>query len=222
VDWLVLDPLFPADALQDNLTKLRVTLRADVRDYEVGPIADWSASVNITNRIGIADDAAATGGTLRAVIRAIERVGARPSHFAVCAATRESRSKLGAAHRDARWSALVAGHWRISHLRDGCPFLTFTGRRTDHPLVQISDEVFLEVRAPVFTSPNNLWCVLHLNEAIRRADRFAIVDIAARLSGELGRAETIADLHLLGAAVSALMLGGQAVEMRTELATLVN
>jgi hypothetical protein len=89
-------------------------------------------------------------------------------------------------------------------------------------LVQISDEVFLEVRAPVFTSPNNLWCVLHLNEAIRRADRFAIVDIAARLSGELGRAETIADLHLLGAAVSALMLGGQAVEMRTELATLVN
>jgi hypothetical protein len=220
VPWLVLDPLFPAESLHNRMTMVRVTRSAGVAEYEVASATTWGPPTNFRQAVGLMDDAAANGGTLRAVARAVEEIGGHATHFAVCAATKHAHDRVLTCHKSAKWRTLVPGHWQISHLRDGCPHLPFTGRRTHHPILHVSNGSSVEVRAPVFLSENNLWQVLYLDQPIRDAVRAARLEVADRLSRELDRPATVADLCLLGSAVPALAPPGESVELRTELANL--
>jgi len=219
--WLVLDAVFPTVAFGPLMTPLRVTRSADLREYEISPFEARYTNGSIANAVGVIDDAVATGGTLRAVSRSIESCGGRPFLFALCASTREGRDRLLASYRGIIWKALVKGDWRISHLRDGCPHLPFSGRRTSKPLVRGSDGQPVEAREPVFVAVNNLWRVLYMDAGVKGAIVHARSEVAARLSEFLGRPALVEDLVLLGTAVPALVMPDQFAGPRTELTALI-
>jgi hypothetical protein len=217
--WLVADPLFPSNTLP-NATAIRVSRGYPPGSYDIGGERDARASLYGSERVGILDDAAGTGGTIRALSSRVASSGGMVSEIVVCASTRTARESTQVRLRAARWTSLIPGDWRICHLRDGCPFLPFTGRKTAQGFVDTAD-IRVDVRSSVTHDHGNLWQVLYLDPSINAAIHSAYSTAALALSDLLGRPATVADLPVLGADVPASIVAGEAVAPTTRLMSLI-
>ena len=161
---------------------------------------DWASALYGSATVAVLDDAVGSGGTLRRVAAMAASVGCTISKFVTCASLRSSRDQLRVQLRQTRWSEYLAGDWRAVHLRDGCPYLPFTGRRTGERVLGSS----VQVQVPTRTLDGSLWQVLHLDPSVRSAVNAAGLLVANRLSSHLGRPARIGDLAILGSSVAAI------------------
>jgi len=202
LQWLMLDPLIPATA--DGVWwPLRVSRVHDAgKTFLTGSIVSGLGGridlASSTGLMGIVDDASSSGSTLRAVFQAAMASGLSIKHVLVCASTRLAREALTQTDRELRWSDHVPGDWRILHLRDGCPFLPFSGRATG-ALVHLKS-ASLEVRVPSTRLNGHLWQVMYMDREVRAANDAMYAEIPKRLSEYLGRPAIVADLSLLSSA----------------------
>ena len=139
--------------------------------------------------------------------------------FAVCASSRAARETLSRRAPDARLITYMPGEWAVAHLRDGCTFLPFVGRRAGPPLF-VNDGQTVDLRIPTAASSRGLWPVLNIDPAIAKAVRAVGHDVAARLSHELQRRPTVRDLAALGVGVSAAVRPDQNITAATPLTEL--
>ena len=119
-----------------------------------------------------------------------------------------------------RWIDYIPGDWRVIHLRDGCPFLPFTGRSTGQNITIDEPASAIEVRVPVYTVLGNLWQVLSMDAAVARAITAARTATIARLTNEVEHDASVRDLALLGQGIPAVMYSATAVNADTVLTEL--
>lgn len=207
--WLVLDPLFPIDALGSRVQRVRLTRVFDDneavvrRKYVRGAHSELFDAARVTEEVGLVDDAAGSGRTIRYMQGAVSQVGARITHIAVAASSRGAQESVRTAVGSPQWSQYLRGDWRVIHLRDGCPYLPYSGRPTGQAPIPCVEGGEIEVRVSAAEVVGSLWGVLVMDATIHAAVAAAPHDIAQRLGAALQREALISDLHLLGSTVSA-------------------
>lgn len=227
-NWLVLDPLFPLDDLGDRVQGVRLTRRFDnnetvvVREYVLSGRSASADLSRISGNVGVIDDAAASGNTLKQIARLVAEAGGRIAQIRVAASARGAREALPMPARTAQWSEFVRGDWRIIHLRDGCPHLAFSGRPTDQVPVPGVDGAPVEIRVLSSAVDGNLWQVLCMDRAVRDAVAAARLDVARRFDAAMGRPACVRDVCLLGAVAPAVVKQGEIVTGDTPLMSLLD
>lgn len=226
--WLVLDPLFPVAELGDRCRRVRLTRRFDNNEsIVVRPHApsEGAAPIDLSNmsgEVGLVDDTAASGSTLRHIARLVTHSRGSVAQVLLCSSSRSARDGFRATVRSARWAEFVQGDWQTIHLRDGCPYLPYSGRPTDQQPILGVDGTFVEVRVPSSAVLGNNWQVLCMDPAVCHAIAAARSEVARRLSATLGRAACIRDLCLLGRFVPALAKQGEMVTGDAKLESLLS
>jgi hypothetical protein len=216
--WVVLDPLFPSHQFGERVRPLRLTRAASGFGFDQDE--GWHIG-DASDSIGVLDDAAASGRTLRHVSAALEQAGKKVSRFVLCASTSMARAAAKRSAPDALWVDFVAGDWRILHLRDGCPHLPFSGFRTDQKVLLDSAGASVDLRTPAPEVPGSLWQVLCVDPVIRKLVAAARLSVAERLSLLLGRPATIRDLYGMGRGVFGFVRPGQSATAETTLHSLL-
>jgi hypothetical protein len=225
--WLVLDPLFPVERLGNRARRIRTTrlfeehhaivhrLYADTEFFaggdELVPKGD----------IGVLDDAAASGMTLRRIMRYVGDAGGQVTRILVGASSRTARDAFRSGHSRCAWTEFMPGAWRTLHLRDGCPHLPYSGRPTEQGVVHCGDGSFVDVRVPVATLVGHPWQILAMDARVREAVSRARYMIARQLSMHLGRDACVADLPILGVGVPVLVRPGELVTGTATLESLI-
>jgi hypothetical protein len=203
--WIVLDPLLEPDGLSEWMHPLRLTRRSHTSGGSVvlGAEFAWRHDGHARDA-GVIDDGAASGRTLLAAAHMIRQAGGTVVRAAHCASSRMSREAVWRAIGHIGWYDYVTGDWMIMHLRDGSPYLPYSGRLTGQtPVVGPNGPV--QIRLPATTLPSNLWSVAWMDPGVRSAILAARRDIARAFSAHLGHPARISDLPLLGPAVPALV-----------------
>jgi hypothetical protein len=95
------------------------------------------------------------------------------------------------------WDDYLHGDWIIAHMRDGCPFLPFSGRGAGLADIQCTDGC-IEIRLTSTTLPGGLWPVMNIDGSIRDAVRSMRQGVVTDLQQTLGRAPVVEDLLKLG------------------------
>ncbi len=196
--WLVLDPLFVPATDPGRFTHVRTSRQQDLSIPSVRIDPELKEKVGDAY-VGVLDDAASSGRTLRSVVTAANSGGLRVSTVLVCASSRAAYQQVSSM---ARWRAFVSGDWEVMHLRDGFPFLPFAGRPTAHPALEVGGLQRLQLRSSSAHAPGNPWYVLQRNGAVDTAIQSARREVGSVLSRHLGRPATVADVQLLGAAAN--------------------
>ena len=194
--WWILDPLSTRAGLDGRANSVRLTRRFVGHAHAVVEAND-GGELMPADKVGVVDDAASSGRTLRHAADMLARRGASLARVVVCASSRIARDSLGSVP----WLQFVAGDWRVIHLRDGCPFLPCAGRSTDRVAADQGGRP-IELRVPMSTVTGNLWQVLMLDRGIADAAQAARLAIPKRLSEALHRPACVRDVALLGASVS--------------------
>lgn len=223
--WVLLDPLLPVGIANARVTSIRVTRGYDPRpDFLAGHITPNNAVelVPTSGDVGIIDDAAASGRTLRHVAGLIQQAGGRLTRVAVCASSREARTTMSRTTSMMKWSEYYPGDWTIIHLRDGCPHLPFSGRPSGESRVGGTVGAGVEVRFPPTVAAGSLWQVLALDSSIRDAMRFARWTVATQLGESVGHPARVGDLATLGRDVPALIDTSMRVAADSELLSLMS
>ncbi len=215
IEWLVLDPLLPLDF--PRLHPLRVTRRANGISIDAGTLP---GVVTRGTTVGLLDDASSSGTTIYTVSTMVEKAGARVSRVAVCASSSLGRGRVMRSYRNVVWSDLVRGDWPTLHLRDGCPYLPFSGRRSPE-MSSISSPSAIELRTPATMLPGSVWHSLTVVRAVCDTMRGARHDILMSLETRLGRQPIIDDLTLLGSEVPAVIERSIPIHPSTELRDLL-
>lgn len=199
--WLVADPLFPSCGLGARVQIVRPTRISD--GLTVTLDGGWTAPDDPSAGVGLMDDAAGTGSTLRYLARMVGGIGATVSHIVLCASTTSAHRVVQTAAPIAQWLEFLRGDWRMVHLRDLCPHLPFTGRRI-HRYGPIGDAAAVDVRAAATELHGGICSALYLDRDIRCAVLSARRHVVSQLSDLVGRSATIRDVGLLGPDVPAL------------------
>lgn len=199
--WLVLDPLFVSTETSDRYTRIRTSRR---QDLSVPPIhIDPELKHLVADRpVGIIDDAASSGRTLRAVIMAARSVGLRVSTVLLCASSRAAFQQVSSSGSISRWNEFVSGDWEVMHLRDGFPLLPFAGRPTAHAAIEVGSLSLLQIRTSSVHASGSPWQVLQHLGVVAPVVKDARREVREALTRHLGRPAVVADLPLLGAAVN--------------------
>jgi hypothetical protein len=213
---LVLDPLFPVTRLNQQAEPLRISRVGAGYHFEVGNPVPFRNSEGI----GILDDVSSSGATLEFVLRTAQHAGNHVALFAVCASTKVARIRLQQRAPRATWREYVPGDWIILHLRDGCPYLPFAGRRVGQVLDAGSD-ANLEVRIQPIDFPESPWHSLSVVRPITEAIASAKATILQGLTRSLDRPPVVQDLRILGAHVPALTRPSQHAEYTSRLDALL-
>jgi hypothetical protein len=225
--WLVLDPLFRVAAFGERARSVRLSRRFDnsqtivVRRYmhrEGGIPLDLP---DIAGDVGLVDDAAASGMTLRYVARLVMQAGGTVQRILLAASSRDARRTVFDARSMVRWQEYMPGDWQALHLRDACPHLPHSGRPTGQAPVTALDGTAVEVRIQSSAVQGNPWQALCMDAAVSNSVTMARVDIARRLSVALGRPACVRDLCFLGPDVPAVVSFGQTVSGEDTLESLL-
>ena len=146
--WLILDPLFPLATLsRSDLRFARTTRGLSSLEATAGEAIGSALASLPRGPIGVIDDAAASGTTLRHVSAACARLGFAVTHILLCAATRIARESTMRSMRSVTLSEYMPiDDWQVAHLRDGCCFLPYSGRRADQHPIRLDDGSLIEVR----------------------------------------------------------------------------
>lgn len=195
--WLVLDPLFVPMGNPERFTRIRTSRQHDFSIPKVRFDRNLTEMVR-EGRVGILDDAASSGRTLRSVITSARSIGLRVSTVLLCASSRSAYHHISTSVSISQWREFVPGDWEVMHLRDGFPFLPFAGRPTGHVSIEVGIGEHIDVRVSSAHSPGNPWQVIQRDRAVGLAIRQARGEVGKALSRSLGRPATVADLQLLG------------------------
>lgn len=209
--WLILDPVFPLAALGARARRIRLTRIFHGNDsilsgeYLITGRYEATDLTPVSGNVGVLDDVAASGQTLRRTARLVAQAGGVVAHVVLAASARAARAALPAQFRGARWSAFVRGDWKTLHLRDGCPYMAYSGRPTEQAPMLGVDGVPVEARIMSSDTKGSLWQVVTMDSAVRAAVEAARREIPRRLEQVLGRPARVRDLPLLGRHVPALV-----------------
>jgi len=160
--WIVLDPLFPRCDNDTNVIHRRYSRSASLVDGMASRPALSETRPLPNAEVGLIDDAASSGFTVSQVWTDLRAAGSAVVHVALCASSRSARERLRG-RLAVRWSQFVPGDWRVIHLRDGCPYLPFSGRRLASPATTEGGNPGLVLSVPPTVVEGTLWHVLWLN-----------------------------------------------------------
>ena len=213
IPWLVLDPLFPRQAL---IAHGRFIFASRTRDLK-GASSALRPDIfeGLTGNVGIIDDAASTGRTLISTISELSQRGLNATRIALCASSRAAREAVLVRRPALRWEEYLRGDWEIAHLRDGCPFLPFSGRGTGDSVMSAGS--LLEVRVISTALPGGLWRVMDIDRSIHDAIRAMRLSVRIELEKMLARPAVVADLQMLGGSVPVVVEGPRALAPSTRL-----
>lgn len=219
---VVLDPLFETQVDTDRIHRVRLSrqfsdtaaLRLVMAD---GTLPEVLGSRNLL----IADDAAASGTTLRRMLGLVAEAGGSVGTILLCASSDGARRAIPAMSPTTRWQAYLPGDWRVVHLRDGCPFLPFSGRPVGDALVLNGGATVVERRVPSSAVTGNLWQVLLMDRGVKEAIEQGRRSILSLLRSALGRDPRVKDVPLLGADVPVLVADAGALDPETSLEDLL-
>ena len=214
--WLVLDPLFPRGLYAERVVFVR-TSRASAKITIEQPL-DWQGAAARGLTLGFIDDAASSGLTLCRVISAVSELPMPARRVLVCASSRSARERVLGSAPQLRWTDFVPGDWRVVHLRDVCPHLSYSGSS----ITTAASVPDVELRHPATCVSGNLWQVAHIDAAVRQSIQRARANVAERLTGVLGRPATVRDVSLLGPSCPALIVPGQRASADSSLAALIS
>jgi hypothetical protein len=191
--WLVLDPLIHESLMGSGAQRLRFTRRRTASGWVIDEAMPREVEARLYGRrVGIVDDAAVTGTTLRHVLQAVRAAGGIPGRIVVCVSSGNGRSAVVGVE----WHTYAAGSFRVAHMRDGCLLLPYAGR----PLLG-REPIEIGARAiPVRVPPGHggLWDELRRYAPVAQAMKHIRVHFADRLSAALGRTALVRDVALLG------------------------
>jgi len=220
--WVVLDPLFPTDGIAERALRLPLRRASVAGQFEVSGDLDIMDQLGVRTTIGLLDDAAASGGTLRHVIRMARMRGLTVSKVVVCASTRYARDALRPAIPSVPWVDYMPGDWRIVHLRDGCPHLPFTGGSLDLSASEAAKHTRQYACSPTYCVRGSVWQALHLDREIQETIGRARARIVIEMASVLGHPPTVSDVRLLGPGCRAIVAPGQIARPETPLENLLS
>ena len=122
--WLSLDPLLDAEQFGGTARNLRVTRTFHDNQavfsthFTLDGGADHPVGWGNSGDVGIVDDAAASGSTLKYVAEVVTQNGGNVTRIVLAASARGARTLVRRAAADGRWTEFVAGDWSVAHMRD--------------------------------------------------------------------------------------------------------
>jgi hypothetical protein len=220
--WFILDPLMAQSTGQDGrLGRYRVS-RVGVGPSAVvqGTPTSTSNFQSLTGPVGILDDVAASGATIRYVADLIEKNGSAVAEVAVCTASEAARIAIGSRLPGATLHQYAAGPRRAIHMRDACPYVPFAGRRmTDGATVETARGI-ADVKAPSNAIKAGLWELVYRDYRVLQSVVAARGFVARLFDERLGREATVADVLALGENVAVPAYPRQTVAPETVLRSL--
>lgn len=200
--WLVLDPLLSGHDVVRRGTRINLTRHADsaIPSRATGLRFDGLAD---HQSVGVIDDAVSSGRTLCQLGRVCLQQGSRIDTVAVACSSRVGRATVETRVPGVRWFSYLLGDWQALHLRDGCPFLPYSGRPFRSVAPQ-GDAVQLDLRLPSWLVAGSIWQVLWLNADVQQSIRDGYRRILRTLTARLERPPQIGDLSLFGDGVTCL------------------
>jgi hypothetical protein len=121
---LVLDPLIPREYVGVKAHAVRLSRYMTSKGWAIdGDLPADLATLIAGSTVGIIDDVAASGATIRYVSDQVTRAGGRVDKVILCACA-EAAVPPGDASQP-EWVTFVPGRRNAVHLRDACPFLPF-------------------------------------------------------------------------------------------------
>jgi len=195
--WIVLDPLFDVRRQESRCVRLRTSRGLDLT---LAPLRFEQPTCELLRgeTLGIIDDAAASGRTITATLAFAAHLGLEVNEVVVCAASGRARDCIVKHSRSLRFLQFLPGDWTVAHMRDGFPFLPFSGRPTGQRIEIGQDRPPIELRAPSSQFPGTPWWALSQNRNVRQALGESRREVYAVLSLELGRPAQFSDLTTLG------------------------
>ncbi len=200
--WLILDPLLRGEEIAERGTRTNLTRCADARflspvtGFELDKLAGHPT-------VGVVDDAVSSGRTLCQLSRLCVQAGSRIEGVAVGCSSRVGRATVESRVPGVRWFAFLPGDWQVLHLRDGCPFLPYSGR----PLRSVASptgSVPADLRLPSWLAVGSIWQVLWLDDDVKQAIRSGYRRVLGVLAARLGRPPQIDDVSLFGEGATCL------------------
>jgi hypothetical protein len=207
--WLVLDPLIQVSG-SSRMRRCQLT-----RTYEPnqGRAAGWQGGIEAWDgfgaSVGVIDDAVSSGRTMLRVGTSIAPYRTSIKSVVVCASTHLARIEILSRHPQSKWNQFLPGDWRVIHLRDGCPYLPYSGRPIQPETKPDACEPQVNVRVPPMAIEGNLWQVLWLDHGIRTAIEWAREAVPLGLMHALGRRALVRDLMRLGTCVPATIFSSE-------------
>jgi len=196
--WLVLDPLIQVHPDSQNVKALRLSRHATQRGWEIDAALPPELAELVCNTdVGLVDDVAMSGMTVRYVSDLVGRAGGRVRRVIVCASGAGTRGQL----RDngsVEWTQFSDGSWDAVHMRDTCPLLPFSGRLVRQMRPIATDEGPVDIAIPVTAFRGGVWGQLVVDSNLRHSIASAARLAVGRFSAALGRAATMADVPRLG------------------------
>jgi hypothetical protein len=219
--WLVVDPLLPMTNLPAEAIRVRATRRPGAKDWVIDDEIQESIKARLGGReIGILDDAAASGDTLRFFANTVARANGQLTDVLVCASTSAARAVLRELVPGCSWAQLCAAPATPIHIRDACPLLPYSGRRLADRKVSVAG-ADLSMAAPPMYFRGSLWHQLSRDRAawtmIREAWRVAAHDV----SQSLNRPATVSDIPLIGLDVAIPLFARQNADQDSSLESLL-
>jgi hypothetical protein len=219
--WITLDPLLSMPPSAERFIPLRVSRFRHGSDWRVGSpneplVVESKDGVNV----GLLDDAAATGDTLRAANRELVKLRHSVSHVVVCSSTTQAKAAVLEQTPHAEWHECVSGNYATIHLRDVCAYMPFSGRPIAERSHIATPTGVVTIRVPSIAMKTGLWAHLFRDYRLLAATVQARSQVATALSRELGRDAIVADLPLLGSNVPLPAFPRQEVTANTTLISL--
>jgi hypothetical protein len=219
--WLVLDPLFPVARAGPHAKSIRFTRAAGPQGWQL----DSTLPTDVENlvrgaQVGVIDDVAFSGGTLRHAADLVTRSGGELFGFVVATSTGEARRMIARTVGAAEWVQFLAGDFAALHLRDVCPYLPFAGRRVQGKDPVKTDHGPVNVRVTPLAFRGGLWQVLASDRGVQRSVSSAKRALIQRFTDILGRPATVSDIPLLGAEVAIPLTSDNSVTAESQLIAL--
>ena len=197
---LSLDPLLPGAVV--GIRPVRVSRVLRDAEWSIEFADDRAVTELPHDPVCLIDDAVASGSTLKRACAMVHENGGSVSRVLVLASTSFGRSAILDSFPGVEWLQHASNGRFTIHLRDACPYAPFSGRpHANHPPVATACGD-IPVRIPSITIKQSLWGQVFSDYRVLAAAVRARSEVSARLSGELGREATVADLPLLGADVA--------------------
>ena len=205
--WIVLDPLLDRERLPAESVSLRITRRATPAGWELSDTLPAALLAVVSGRrVGLIDDVAYSGQTLRFVIEQLAGAGARVDRVFLASATAEAEASL-AGEVVTELRRFLNRACPAIHLRDGCFFLPFGGRRLSGLDSIACGDRCLPLRVPATLFPGGLWEELGRDPGVQTALSQAAREIVARCHAALGREPLVRDAALFGDDVAVVLTG---------------
>jgi hypothetical protein len=218
--WLVLDPLFPQASLRMRVKPIRFTRRLGPKGLEINASLPADVAYLVQGReVGLVDDAADSGQTLRYTVDLVAKCGGNVSAILVCASTGAARASVVAESR-IDWQQFLVGDFVAVHARDGCPLLPFSGRRTHERTHITTDCGPVTVSMPPYVFRGGIWEQIGFDGSFRSSIVAERKAMAERMSGILGRPAVVSDIPLLGPGVALSLYPKQVASAESSVATL--